>query len=65
MNKPHLTPVYNPASHLVYATTGADVRDVFVDGNQVVKGGNLLTVDVQAVMDEVSRIAKGIEQEIG
>jgi len=30
-----------------------------------VKGGNLLTVDVQAVMDEVSRIAKGIEQEIG
>lgn len=60
MNKPHLTPTHNPVSHLVYAATGADVRDVFVEGRQVVKEGKLLTVDVQAVMDGVNLIAKGM-----
>ncbi|WP_300667834.1 amidohydrolase [Desulfoluna sp.] len=61
MNKPHLTPVHNPVSHLVYAATGSDVRDVFVEGRQVVKDRQLLTVDVQAVMNEVHRIAKAIK----
>lgn len=57
MNKPHLTPTHNPVSHLVYAASGADVRDVFVEGRQVVKEGRLLTVDVDSVMAEVNRIA--------
>ncbi len=60
MNTPHLTPVHNPVSNLVYAATGADVRDVFVDGRQVVKDGGLLTMDIKAVMDEVSRIAREV-----
>jgi 5-methylthioadenosine/S-adenosylhomocysteine deaminase len=29
---PHLTPMYHPESHLVYAAGGSDVRHVFVSG---------------------------------
>ena len=60
MMKPHLTPVHNPVSNLVYSATGGDVRDVFVDGRQVVAQGRHLTVDVGAVMDGVNRIAEGM-----
>ena len=30
--KPHLTPMYDPASHLVYAARGSDVATVIVNG---------------------------------
>jgi 5-methylthioadenosine/S-adenosylhomocysteine deaminase len=35
----------NLATRLVFATSGRDVRDVFVDGRPVVRGGELLTGD--------------------
>lgn len=54
--KPHLTPIYNPVSHLVYAAKGADVNDVMIAGQWVVRNRRLLTMDVEAVMDEVKEI---------
>ncbi|MBW2194554.1 MAG: amidohydrolase, partial [Deltaproteobacteria bacterium] len=38
-HKPHLTPLYDPASHLVYAVNGGDVKDVIIDGRVVVENG--------------------------
>ena len=32
MNKPHLTPMYDEYSHLVYAVNGADVDTVLING---------------------------------
>jgi 5-methylthioadenosine/S-adenosylhomocysteine deaminase len=57
---PHLTPMYQPTSHLVYAAGGADVRHVFVAGRQVVRDRRLTTLDVDEVLDQVNRIASEI-----
>ena len=56
-HKPHLTPLYDPVSHLVYAATGSDVRDVIIDGRLVVRNRTLLTIKVEAVMEAVERLA--------
>ena len=58
---PHLTPLYRPESHLVYAASGADVRDVMIDGVLLVKDRRLLTIDIDAVMGQVNRIARNIQ----
>lgn len=50
--RPHLTPVYDEYSHLVYAARGSDVRYVFVDGRLVVEEGRVLTVDEDWVLRE-------------
>ncbi|MDY6951571.1 MAG: amidohydrolase [Thermodesulfobacteriota bacterium] len=57
-HKPHLTPLYDPASHLVYAASGSDVRDVVIEGRVVVENRRLLTIDVEAVMEEVTSLAR-------
>ena len=42
----HLYPLENMLSHLVYAVKGSDVQDVYIAGQQVVRDGQVLTVDV-------------------
>jgi 5-methylthioadenosine/S-adenosylhomocysteine deaminase len=59
-HKPHLTPLYDPTSHLVYAASGGDVTDVIIDGRLVVKDRTVLTIDVWAVMEEMERLARQI-----
>lgn len=61
--KPHLTPVYHPESHLVYAVSGADVRDVVVEGKCVVRNRGLRTVDIDEIMDGVLRLAGAIKKQ--
>jgi len=55
-NKPHLTPVYNLPSLIVYSASGADVRDVLVDGKTVLRNRQLLTSDVNKIMANVNRM---------
>ncbi len=61
MNKPHLTPLYHPFSHLVYAACGADVKTSIVGGKIVMKNRRLLQMDVGTVMAEVRQIASRIK----
>ena len=42
----HFYPLENMLSHLVYAVKGSDVQDVYIAGQQVVRDGQVLTVDV-------------------
>ncbi len=62
MRKPHLIPLYNPYSQLVYACRGNDVRDVIINGKVVMRDRNLLTLDVQKVMDDVREIAERVRR---
>ncbi len=55
--KPHLVPMYSPVSHLVYAVSGADVRHVFIGGQQVVKDRNLLTLDLDEIIEKIIAFA--------
>lgn len=50
LNRPHLQPVYNLPSHLVYSATGADVRDVIIDGKLVMDNRKLLTIDEEEIL---------------
>jgi 5-methylthioadenosine/S-adenosylhomocysteine deaminase len=59
-DKPHLTPMYDPASHLVYSVNGSDVRDVIVDGRVVVKDRKMLTLDSNAFMERLKDLARHI-----
>ena len=60
MNKPHLTPLYNCYSQLVYAASGADVKTSIIGGKVVMKNRRLLTIDVESAMKNVRTIAAGI-----
>ncbi|MCU0571638.1 MAG: amidohydrolase [Syntrophobacteraceae bacterium] len=56
--RPHLTPLYEPVSHLVYAARGADVRHSIIHGRLVMEDRKLLTLDVEEVMDHARAIAR-------
>ena len=55
--KPHLTPMYHPYSHMVYAARGSDVETVVINGRVVMDHRRVMTLDVAAVMADVRRIA--------
>ncbi len=52
---PHLTPMYNPFSHLVYAAKGSDVAHTICHGQVLMKDRRLTTID------EAEAVAKGRE----
>jgi 5-methylthioadenosine/S-adenosylhomocysteine deaminase len=60
--QPHLTPLYHPASHMVYAAGGSDVRHVFVSGQPLVQDRRLLAMDIRKIMDRVNNIAQEIRK---
>jgi len=60
MNQPHLTPLYNCCSQLVYAARGADVKTSIINGRIVMKDRKLLTIDPQTAMGNVRKIAADI-----
>ena len=57
---PHLCPIYDPVSTLVYSATGADVKDVIVGGRVLMENRKFLTLDSAAIMDRVKLISKQI-----
>ncbi len=55
--QPHLTPMYHPASHLVYAVGGGDVCATVVSGRLLMKDRQLLHMDLDKVMADARQIA--------
>jgi len=49
-HKPHLTPMYNATSHLVYAASGNDVTHSVINGKLVMEDRKLLTLDLDEVI---------------
>ena len=60
LDPPHLTPRYDPDSHLVYAAGGNDVSTSIINGRVVMKDRRLLTLDVEKIMADVNQIADEI-----
>lgn len=50
INRPHLTPMYDPVSHLVYAANGNDVIHVLINGSFAMEERELLTLSLDEVM---------------
>jgi 5-methylthioadenosine/S-adenosylhomocysteine deaminase len=59
-DRPHLTPMYNPVSHMVYAARGSDVTTVMINGSIVMQDGRLTTMDLGCIMGDVNQIARDI-----
>ena len=65
LNKPHLTPLYNEYSHIVYAFNGADVDTVLINGKVVMKNRKLLTIDENDIMATIEVTALKIKNSLG
>ncbi len=64
MNKPHLTPLYNEYSHIVYAVNGDDVDTVLINGKVVMKNRKLLTIHEDEIMATVEETAIRIRKQL-
>lgn len=60
LNQPHLTPIYHPVSHLVYAARGSDVIHSVINGRVVMRDRQLQTLDEQAILARVRAIGAGM-----
>ena len=56
-NKPHLTPMYNPYSHIVYAVVGNDVSHVVIDGELVMENRRLTKINMNELNGRVKEKA--------
>jgi 5-methylthioadenosine/S-adenosylhomocysteine deaminase len=56
LRSPHLVPLYQPFSTLVYAASGSDVRHLMVDGRVLLKDRRFLTIDPEETMARVREI---------
>jgi len=56
--KPHLVPLYEPTSQLVYACRGADVRHTIIHGRLVMEDRQLLSMDLNEVMDRARKFSQ-------
>lgn len=59
-NTPHMTPIYNPYSQLVYSATGGDVRDVIINGEIVLRDRQFTTLDSDDIISEVKSLSRSI-----
>jgi len=55
ISKPHFVPRTDYISHLAYAARGSDVSHVWVDGKQLLRDGQLLTLDEERILAEAER----------
>jgi 5-methylthioadenosine/S-adenosylhomocysteine deaminase len=60
VQSPHLSPMYDPLSALVYAASGADVKDVIVNGRVLMKDREFMTLDKGEIMRKVADISRDI-----
>lgn len=55
--KPHLFPIYDPISSVVYSATGSDVELTMVNGRVLYRDGKVHTIDVEKAMRDVEEFA--------
>jgi 5-methylthioadenosine/S-adenosylhomocysteine deaminase len=59
--KPHLTPLYHPVSHLVYAAKGSDVSHSIINGQLVMEDRRLLTIDLPELIREIRKKSRDVK----
>ncbi|BFH69258.1 MAG: amidohydrolase [Paenibacillus dendritiformis] len=55
VNQPHFVPHTDFVSHMIYSASAKDVAHVWVDGRQVIKDGQCLTLDEERILYEAGR----------
>jgi 5-methylthioadenosine/S-adenosylhomocysteine deaminase len=57
LKKPHLTPLHDPISHLVYAARGSDVCTTIVNGIPLMLNRAFLTIDYEKTLEQAQQYA--------
>lgn len=60
LKKPHLAPIYDVYSHIVYSAIASDVERVFVNGRMVVNNRALITDSEEHILQKASEWGKKI-----
>lgn len=60
-DEPHMTPVFNPLSHLVYSANSSDVTATYVNGQCLMKDRKLTTLDEKSVNENARKWALKIK----
>ena len=58
LNQPHLTPLYNIPSHMVYTARGGDVIHSIINGRVVMKNRVLTTIDENGIIARMHEIGR-------
>jgi 5-methylthioadenosine/S-adenosylhomocysteine deaminase len=58
LKKPHLTPLHDPISHVVYAVRGTDVSTTIVNGKPLMLNRDFLTIDYEKTIEQAQRCAQ-------
>jgi 5-methylthioadenosine/S-adenosylhomocysteine deaminase len=64
LNRPHLVPLYNIYSQLVYSAGGSEVDSVIVNGKLIMENRKILTVDEDELMDQARHLSGRIKNEL-
>ncbi|MGB4730311.1 MAG: amidohydrolase [Candidatus Hydrothermia bacterium] len=64
LESPGLQPVFDPYSHIVYASKSADVKATMVNGRFLYMGGEFQTIALDTVLHNIKGIEKLIRKEI-
>jgi len=59
--QPHLSPVHDYLSNIVYSANGSDVSDLIVDGNPLMIGRQVLTLDENIIMKKAFKAVEDIK----
>jgi 5-methylthioadenosine/S-adenosylhomocysteine deaminase len=64
LDRPHLTPLYNVYSHLVYSAGGSEVDTVIINGKLIMENRDILSVDEDELIDKAKKLGGRIKNEI-
>lgn len=59
-SRAHMTPMFDPYSHLVFAARASDVRHVLVRGKTLVRDRKLMTIDIERVLAKANEVGERI-----
>ena len=65
MDKPHLTPCFDPVSTIVYAAHGSDVDTTVVDGRILMQNRKVQTLDEEAIVEDARLRGMQVSQRAG
>ncbi len=61
LNQPHLVPLYDVYSQIVYAASGSDVNTIIVNGKILIKERKALTIDEEEVINKAKEFSKKLQ----
>jgi cytosine/adenosine deaminase-related metal-dependent hydrolase len=53
MSHPYMQPAIEPVRSLIFSASDRAIRHVYIDGHQVVRDGQVLTVDVESMTEQL------------